>query len=92
MRNPRFRQIVQTKVKHVPWSAPIYSKIYINNNYMLRMYPGATGVKTGYTHKSGWCVVTTATRHGVSLIAVVLDSRNMWNDSKRLLNFGFSAE
>ena len=91
MRNPRFRQIVQTKVKHVPWSAPIYSKIYVNNNYMLRMYPGATGVKTGYTHKSGWCVVTTATRHGVSLIAVVLDSRNMWNDSKRLLDLGFSA-
>ena len=91
MRNARFRQIVHTKVEHVTWAPPTYSKIYINNNLMLRLYPGANGVKTGYTHKSGWCLVTSATRHGVSLIAVVLDSHDMYNDATRLLNLGFSA-
>ncbi len=91
MRNARFRQIVHTKVQHVTWSAPTYSKIYINNNLMLRKYPGANGVKTGYTHKSGWCLVVSATRHGTSLIAVVLNSRDMYNDATRLLNLGFSA-
>jgi serine-type D-Ala-D-Ala carboxypeptidase (penicillin-binding protein 5/6) len=91
MRNPRFRQIVQTRVEHVKWSAPTFAKVYINNNRMLSTYPGANGVKTGYTHKSGPCLVASATRGGVSLIAVVLDSPNMYADATRLLNFGFAS-
>ena len=74
MRNSRFRQIVQTRVEHVKWSAPTFAKIYLNNNRLLGTYAGANGVKTGYTHKSGPCLVASATRGGVSLIAVVLDS------------------
>ena len=91
MRNSRFRQIVQTRVEHVRWSAPTFAKVYINNNRMLTTYPGADGVKTGYTHKSGPCLVASATRGGVSLIAVVLDSPNMYADATRLLNFGFAS-
>jgi D-alanyl-D-alanine carboxypeptidase (penicillin-binding protein 5/6) len=91
LRNPVFRKIVRTKEIHVPWSAPTYSKIYINNNWMLREYPGANGVKTGYTHLSGWCVVTSATRRGHTLVSVVLDSGDMYNDSKKLLDLGFSS-
>jgi D-alanyl-D-alanine carboxypeptidase (penicillin-binding protein 5/6) len=91
MRNPRFRQIVQTRVEHVKWSAPTFAKIYINNNRMLTTYPGANGVKTGYTHKAGPCLVASATRGGVSLIAVVLDSPNMYADATRLLDFGFAS-
>ena len=91
LRNPRFTQIVRTKVEHVPWSAPTNAKIYINNNRLLQEYPGANGVKTGYTHKSGPCLVASATRHGVTLVAVVLDSNDMYADATRLLNLGFSA-
>jgi D-alanyl-D-alanine carboxypeptidase len=91
MRNARFRTIVHTRVKHVTWNAPTYAKIYVNNNRLLGSYPGATGVKTGYTHKSGPCLVASATRHGVSLIAVVLDSPDMYTDAKRLLDFGFAS-
>jgi len=91
MRNERFREIVRTPIKHVSWSAPTYSKVYVNNNYLLRTYRGANGVKTGYTHLSGPCLVASATRHGRSLIAVLLDDPNMYNDATRLLNFGFSA-
>ena len=91
MRNARFRQIVRTHIKHVPWSAPTYSKIYLNNNRLVGTYPGANGVKTGYTHKSGPCLVASATRGNVSLIAVVLDSPDMYTDAKRLLDFGFAS-
>jgi D-alanyl-D-alanine carboxypeptidase (penicillin-binding protein 5/6) len=91
MRNPRFRTIVRTPVKHVKWSAPTYAKIYVNNNRLLRAYPGATGVKTGYTSKSGPCLVASATRGSVSLIAVVLNSRDMYADAKRMLDFGFAS-
>ena len=91
MRSMRFRAIVRTKVAHVKWSAPTYAKIYVNNNRLLRSYPGANGVKTGYTHKAGPCLVASATRGGVSLIAVVLDSPNMYSDAARLLDYGFAS-
>jgi serine-type D-Ala-D-Ala carboxypeptidase (penicillin-binding protein 5/6) len=91
LRNERFDQIVRTKIIHVPWSAPTYSKVYVNNNLMLRSYAGANGVKTGYTHKSGPCLVVSATRHGHRLIAVVLDDPNMYADATRLLDFGFAS-
>ncbi len=91
LRNERFDQIVKTKEIHVPWSAPTYSKIYINNNLMLRSYAGANGIKTGYTHKSGDCLAVSATRHGRTLIAVVLDAPNMYVDATRLLNLGFAS-
>jgi D-alanyl-D-alanine carboxypeptidase (penicillin-binding protein 5/6) len=89
LRNPRFKAIVRTKVEHVSWSAPTYSKIYINNNRLLSEYTGANGVKTGYTHKAGPCLVASATRNGHTLIAVVLNSSNMYADATRLLNLGF---
>jgi serine-type D-Ala-D-Ala carboxypeptidase (penicillin-binding protein 5/6) len=91
MRNARFRQIVRTRMEHVKWSAPTYAKIYVNNNRLLSTYAGADGVKTGYTHKAGPCLVASATRHGVTLIAVVLDSPNMYVDTTRLLDFGFAS-
>lgn len=91
MRNARFRQIVRTRVEHVSWSAPTLAKIYDNNNRLLTTYAGANGVKTGYTHKSGPCLVASATRGGVTLVAVVLSSPNMYADTTRLLNFGFAS-
>lgn len=91
LRNERFDRVVRTKIIHVAWSAPTYSKVYVNNNLMLRMYPGANGIKTGYTHKAGDCLAVSATRHGTTLIAVLLNDPNMYVDGTRLLNFGFSA-
>ena len=91
MRNPRFRRIVHTRRKQVAWAAPTYSKVYVNKNRLLRLYPGATGIKTGWTTKSGPCLVASATRRGISLIAVVLDSQHQYNDAARLLNLGFRS-
>jgi D-alanyl-D-alanine carboxypeptidase len=91
MRSARFRSIVRTPRKQVPWSAPTYSKIYINNNRLLTTYRGANGVKTGYTHKAGPCLVASAKRGGTWLVAVVLDSPDMYTDAKRLLDFGFAS-
>jgi D-alanyl-D-alanine carboxypeptidase (penicillin-binding protein 5/6) len=90
LRNPRFDRLVRTKKIEVRWARPTNSKIYLNNNWLLHEYSGANGVKTGYTSESGWCLVATATRHGRKLIAVVLDSANMYGDARTLLNLGFS--
>lgn len=91
LRSERFRRIVRTRIEHVKWSSPTFAKTYVNNNRLLVTYPGADGVKTGYTHKSGPCLVASATRNGTSLIAVVLDSPDMYSDAKRLLDFGFAS-
>jgi D-alanyl-D-alanine carboxypeptidase len=90
LRNPRFVRLVGTKRIQVRWSRPTNSKIYLNNNYLLHTYRGANGVKTGYTHESGTCLVATATRHGRKMLAVVLDSPDMYADARQLLNLGFS--
>ena len=47
------------------------------------------GIKTGYTDLAGRCLVSSAKRDGVQIIAVVLDSLYLWNDSIALLDYGF---
>ncbi len=89
LRNPRFREIVATKHKRVRWRPPTYAKLYENHNKLLWRYAGADGVKTGYTRASGPCLVASATRHGIRLIAVVLDSPDHYGDTIRLLDYGF---
>jgi D-alanyl-D-alanine carboxypeptidase len=91
LRNARFRAVVRTRRKEVAWSAPTNAKVYVNKNLMLTRYPGAIGVKTGYTTKAGHCLVAAATRHGRTLIAVVLASRDMYADATRLLDLGFGS-
>ena len=89
LRNPRFRSIVATKHKRVWWRKPTGAKLYENHNKLLWRYAGADGVKTGYTRASGPCLVASATRHGIQLITVVLDSPDHYRDTIHLLDYGF---
>jgi D-alanyl-D-alanine carboxypeptidase len=89
LQNPRFRQIVRTRIAHVPWSAPTYEKVYVNKNPLLGAYRGAAGVKTGWTTLAGHCLVASATRDGRTVIAVVLHDANAPTDARRLLDLGF---
>src|SRR5438552_1902934 len=89
MRNPRFRTVIRTRVKHVSWAAPTYSKIYVNKNHLLGSYPGADGVKTGWTTLAKHTLVAAARRNGVDLVAVVLGSDDSYADVHQLLDWGF---
>jgi D-alanyl-D-alanine carboxypeptidase (penicillin-binding protein 5/6) len=91
MRNPRFRAVVRTRLKRVPWAAPTYGKVYVNHNHLLGSFLGADGIKTGWTTLAKHCLVASATRDGVRLIAVVLASPNADKDARRLLTMGFSS-
>jgi D-alanyl-D-alanine carboxypeptidase len=88
-RDARFRRIVRTKVKRVSWPAPTFSKVYVNKNALLSLYAGADGVKTGWTTKARHCLVASARRGPVHLLAVVLGSPDAFTDAKRLLDYGF---
>jgi serine-type D-Ala-D-Ala carboxypeptidase (penicillin-binding protein 5/6) len=89
--NPRFRAVVRTRIKHVPWAPPTRMKIYVNKNHLLGSYPGADGVKTGWTTIAKHCLVASAHRNGVHLIAVVLGADDSYGDVKKLLDWGFAA-
>jgi D-alanyl-D-alanine carboxypeptidase len=91
LRNSRFRDVVRTRVKRVSWAAPTYAKIYVNHNHLLGTYPGADGVKTGWTTLAKHCLVASAHRGDVKLIAVVLGADDMYGDAKKLLNYGFAV-
>ena len=65
----------------------------VNTNKLIRFYNGATGLKTGTTSKAGCCVSATATREGMSLIAVVMGSEtstDRFEGAKAMLNWGFA--
>jgi D-alanyl-D-alanine carboxypeptidase (penicillin-binding protein 5/6) len=91
MWNPRFRAVVRTRVKTVPWAAPTYAKEYVNKNHLIGTYPGANGVKTGWTTKAKHCLVASVRRHGVWLIAVALGADDAYGDVKKLFAYGFAT-
>ena len=64
-----------------------------NTNKLVRFYPGATGLKTGFTSAAGYCLSATAEREGLSLVAVVMGaetSQNRFNACKQMLDYGFA--
>jgi len=87
---PKFRQVVSTWREQIPWAGHPWDRVLYNRNKLLKLYPGADGVKTGYTKEAGRCLVGSATRNGQQLIAVVLDSPNMFNEVAALLDYGFA--
>jgi D-alanyl-D-alanine carboxypeptidase/D-alanyl-D-alanine carboxypeptidase (penicillin-binding protein 5/6) len=61
-----------------------------NHNKMLRLYKDAIGGKTGFTKRSGRCLVSAAERGGTRLVAVTLNASDDWNDHREMLDFGFA--
>lgn len=88
---PEFRKIVSTKTTTIPWQGQEWDRELINLNKMLWNYDGADGIKTGYTSRSGYTIVASATRDGWQLIAVVLKSNSqaVFKDSSALLDYVF---
>ena len=64
-----------------------------NTNKLIRFYPGATGLKTGYTSRAGRCLSASAERDGVEYIAVVLNcatTEDRFESAKTLLSYAFA--
>ena len=91
------REIFATKSAAIPRGATAETpegegKRYLrNHNKMLSLYDGALGVKTGFTKKTGRCLVSAAERDGMTLICVTLGAPDDWNDHSSLLDHGFSS-
>ncbi|HLN62842.1 MAG TPA: D-alanyl-D-alanine carboxypeptidase, partial [Symbiobacteriaceae bacterium] len=90
LRNETFRTIVSTRMAPLSFEALGRDVVLHNTNRLLSGFPGADGVKTGTTAAAGACLIASATRDEHKLIAVVLHSGNRWNESARLLEWGFA--
>lgn len=89
LKNERFREIISTPARTISWPGQPWDRLLVNQNRLLELYPGADGVKTGWTEKAGRCFVGSATKQRWQLVAVVLKSSEIWEDSAALLDYGF---
>ncbi|WP_238442485.1 D-alanyl-D-alanine carboxypeptidase family protein [Desulfofalx alkaliphila] len=91
LKNDAFAELVSTKEATIHWAENGRKMDVRNTNRLLRSdYPGIDGVKTGTTARAGNCLIASATRNGQQLIAVVLHSRNRYEDAAALLEYGFN--
>ena len=89
LRNDTFAKIVSS-TSHEFCKEDGTKCIFYNKNKMLTSFDGANGVKTGFTKKSGRCLVSSAKRNNMQLVSVVLNEYSMWDKSKELLQNAFS--
>ncbi len=88
--NPEFASICSKKSVRVSYGNPPYARTLTNHNRLLWSYDGAVGIKTGFTKKSGRCLVSAAKRNGITLVAVTLNAPDDWNDHISMFEYGFS--
>ena len=95
MRLPVFRSVVAKRSYGLAAGSGHHAYWWKNLNPLLGRYPGAIGIKPGYTRAAGQCLLFEATRHGHTVIGVTLHSPGSISsvnpaDATRILNWAFS--
>jgi len=95
MRFPLFRSIVDQRSYRIAAGSGHHAYYWRNLNPLFGYYPGAIGIKPGYTGAAGQCLLFEATRNGYSVIGVTLHSPGSISDlnradATRILNWAFS--
>jgi len=95
MRLPVFRSVVAKRSYRLTAGSGHHAYRWKNLNPLLGRYPGAIGIKPGYTGAAGQCLLFEATRHGHTVIGVTLHSPGSISsvnpaDATRILNWAFS--
>ncbi len=91
LQNIEFVEISRSLSEKISFVDSDKSVTLYNHNKLLDSYEGCIGMKTGFTKKSGRCLVSAAERNGITLIAVTLNASDDWNDHKKMLDYGFSC-
>ncbi|MBO4432746.1 MAG: D-alanyl-D-alanine carboxypeptidase [Clostridia bacterium] len=91
LKNPDFAEAAAAKSATVYFGNPPYRRTISNHNKLLKMYDDVIGVKTGFTKKSGRCLVSAAKNDGRYVIAVTLNDGDDWADHRFLLDTGLAA-
>jgi serine-type D-Ala-D-Ala carboxypeptidase (penicillin-binding protein 5/6) len=89
MQNERFAGTVCMKRCQIDRSIVKQDLWMKNHSRFLGKFPGADGIKTGWTNPAGRCYVGSATYGGWRIISVVLKSPDYVDDTRALMKFGF---
>ena len=92
---PAFRSVVDQRSYRLAAGSGHHAYRWKNLNPLVGHYPGAIGIKPGYTRAAGQCLLFEATRNGHSVIGVTLHSPGSISsvnpaDATRILNWAFS--
>jgi serine-type D-Ala-D-Ala carboxypeptidase (penicillin-binding protein 5/6) len=90
-RFPEVAAMAATPSLTLPATATHHAYGLYNLNELVRKYPGATGLKTGWTGHAGGCLIATATRDGRHLMVVLLASPRIFDEAAALLDYGFAT-
>ena len=86
------RQVTATREVLLP-ASPLHAAYDLHNiNRLLITYPPTVGIKSGYTDNAGPCLITMAVRDHHRLLAVLLHTQKIFDDSRALLEWGFGQE
>lgn len=88
-RNPKFVSVCSSESVALTFGNPPYRRMLYNHNKLLNLYDYALGIKTGFTKKSGRCLVSYAKKDSAELVAVTLNAPDDWNDHIKMLDYGF---
>lgn len=91
LRDPRFVKIASSKTARLSYGSPPYDRTLTNHNRLLWSLDDCVGIKTGFTKKSGRCLVSAVRRGGITLVAVTLNAPDDWNDHRAMYEYGFSV-
>jgi D-alanyl-D-alanine carboxypeptidase (penicillin-binding protein 5/6) len=83
MQDPAFYNLSVARA----WQGEGYS--LWNLNKLLGQYPGADGVKVGFTDRAGRCIVASATRNGHRVFVALIRSNDPVGESRMLLDYAF---
>jgi D-alanyl-D-alanine carboxypeptidase (penicillin-binding protein 5/6) len=90
-RNAFFRET--TNLPRVTLKSGSHPRTFVNRNVLVRNVPAVNGVKTGHTSTAGYILVGSASREGITVVAVVLDDPSESardSDALNLLKYGLS--
>ena len=88
LKNEEFRKISATQRYTI--SGPEGDRYLKNHNKLLSRMEGCIGVKTGFTKKSGRCLVSACQRDKKEVVCVTLNAPDDWNDHMAMTDFALS--
>ena len=91
VRNPKFVSVCSSQKATVSFGNPPYLRTLYNHNKLLGNYDYAMGIKTGFTKKSGRCLVSYAKKDSAEFVAVTLNAPDDWNDHMLMFDYAFSV-
>ncbi len=90
---PGFRKVAGTKARKISVRSSKVRTVSLNNkNRLVHGYFASVIGKTGYTRAAGKCFAGAATFEGREVIVVIMGSRDLWGDTKKMIEWAHRGD